>query len=252
MRAAALGVMLLCLVSGCTKPPKTVTIDLELIEIPAGMFTMGDGGGVKVTLTKPFLLGTTEVTQGQWQKVMGTEPWVNQREDQIGEENAATFVSWNDATAFCQRLTDTDHKNGKLPAGESYRLPTEAEWEYACRAGTTTAFSFGDNESSLGQYAWFDGNADEKYAHAVGMKKPNLWGLHDMHGNVWEWCSDWVGTLPGGADPVGPEGGSIRVLRGGSWGNYPDDCRSAARGSGVPSNRDCNLGFRVARSQSAQ
>ena len=266
MRAAALGMVLLCLVSGCTKAPKTVTIDLELIEIPAGKFTMGSPAGenkhkpdeeqVAVTLTKSFWLGKTEVTQGQWQQVMGTEPWDKMESVQADKNNAATFVSRNDAMAFCQRLTDTDHKNGKLQAGESYRLPTEAEWEYACRARTQTTWSFGNDESQLGEYAWFGGNASdvgEKYAHAVGMKKPNPWGLHDMHGNVWEWCSDWYGNaLPGGTDPVGPGGGSLRVFRGGCWWIPPDYCRSAFRGNSDPSNRYNNLGFRVARSQSAQ
>ena len=293
MRAAALGMVVLCLVSGCTKAPKAIidsicqaiidstsktvidstsktvtnTIDMELIEIPAGKFTMGSPAGEKgrfnynedqvaVTLTKPFWLGKTEVTQGQWKQVMGTEPWVGQKLVQIGEDNAASYVDWDEATAFCQKLTDTDHKSGKLPAGESYRLPTGAEWEYACRAGTTTAYSFGNDESQLGNYGWFAGNAQnvvQGYAHKVGMKKPNPWGLHDMHGNVWEWCSDRYGEkLPGGTDPVGPGEGSQRVIRGGYWGNTPDRCRSAYRGNYVPSHRNDYLGFRVARSQSAQ
>ena len=166
-------------------------------------------------------------------------------------------MNWNDATAFCQRLTDTEHTNGKLPAGESYRLPTEAEWEYACRAGTTTKYSFGDDEKQLGEFGFFNSNwpnePDESLITQVGMKKPNPWGLYDMHGNVWEWCSDWYGdTLPGGADPVGPEGGSSRVYRGGSWWCYPGFCRSANRIIRVPSDRSYYLGFRVARSQSAQ
>ena len=183
--------------------------------------------------------GKTEVTQGQWKKVMGTEPWVNHSNVQIGEDNAATYVDWNDAAAFCQRLTDLERKAGELQAGESYRLPTDAEWEYACRAGTTTAFSFG-NESKLNSHVWWGGldleaaskaeikagpgnAAREQYAHKVDLKKPNPWGLYDMHGNVWEWCSDWYGAqLPGGTDPVGPEGDSFRGLRGGSW-------RSASR-----------------------
>ena len=263
MRAAALGMVLLCLVSGCTKAPKTIidstsqtvtnTIGMVLIEIPAGKFTMGAGGD-GVTLTKPFWLGKTEVTQGQWQQVMGTEPWVGKDNVLTDKDCPASYVDWNEATAFCQRLTDTDHKNGKLLAGESYRLPTEAEWEYACRAGMTTAFSFGDDEKQLGQYAWFNGNtAGEGYAHKVGSKKPNPWGLHDMHGNVWEWCSDWYGqSLRGGTDPVGPKGGSIRVHRGGSWRCIPDFCRSAYRANLGPSPRFSSLGFRVARSQSAQ
>ena len=236
---------------------KTVTnsIGIELIEIPAGTFTMGEGGdAVAGTLTQPFWLGKTEVTQGQWQQVMGTEPWVGEDNVLTDKDCPVTYVSWDDATAFCQELTEIERKAGKLKADEEYRLATEAEWEYACRAGTTTAYSFGDDEKQLGNFGWFAGNtAGEQYAHAVGMKKPNPWGLHDMHGNVWEWCSDWYGSgLSGGTDPAGPGGGSDRVVRGGSWWNAPDDCRSAIRNGRVPSDRNFSLGFRVARSQSAQ
>ena len=232
-------------------------IGMEFVEIPKGKFAMGEGGGADVViLTQPFWLGKFEVTQSQFKKVMDVEPWVNQGEVQIGEDNAASYVNWDDATAFCQKLTDTDHENGKLPAGESYRLPTEAQWEYACRAGTQTKFSFGDNEKQLGQYAWFQGNAKnagEQYAHEVGLKNPNPGGLHDMHGNVFEWCSDWYGRgLSGGTDPVGPGVGSDRVFRGGSWWVVPDYCRSALRGNYAPLDRSVRLGFRVARSQSAQ
>ena len=275
MRAAAavVGMMLLCGIAQGAEP-KTVTntIGMVLIDIPAGKFMMGEGA---VTLTKPFWLGKTEVTQGQFKKVMGTETWLNQDDVQIGEDNPATYVDWNNAATFCQRLTDLERKAGTLPAGESYRLPTDAEWEYACRAGTTTTYSFGDGNDinrwlrsarfpardlELGQYAWFDGNLGdgekstrENYAHAVGLKKPNPWGLHDMHGNVWEWCSDWYGhELSGGTDPVGPNRDVNRVLRGGSWWSYPGFCRSAIRDYDVPSSRNGLLGFRVARSQSAQ
>ena len=216
---------------------------------------MGDAG-VTVTLTQSFGLGKYEVTQGEWMQVMTSQNWSGKANVEVGENFPATFVSWEDATEFCKKLTVTEH-NGKLPAGESYRLPTEAEWEYACRAGTTTAYSFGDDESKLGQYAWFSGNAylvGEKYAHKVGMKKPNPWGLHDMHGNVCEWCSDWYDEkLSGGTDPVGPERGSGRVNRGGGWGGDPVICRSANRDYDcIPSTRNDRLGFRVARSQSAQ
>ena len=272
MRAAALGMVLLCGIAQGAEP-KTVTntTGMELIEIPAGKFTMGeDGGAVAVTLTKPFWLGKTEVTQGQWQQVMGTAPWKGQQWVQADQDCPATFVSFFDAVEFCEKLTDLERKAGKLKANEEYRLPTEAEWEYACRAGTTTAFSFGD-ESKLNSHAWWGGGLDidallkgevkegmgnaarEQYAHRVGLKKPNPAGLFDMHGNVAEWCSDWYGEkLSGGADPVGPEGGSDRVLRGGGYLDSPGLCRSASRHLSDPPYRADHLGFRVARSQSAQ
>ena len=230
-------------------------IVLNWVEIKPGSFCMSDGNrAVAVTLTSPFKLGQSQITQRQWASVMGTEPWVNRSNVQIGDKNAASYIDWDEAEAFCQRLTDHHHNNGKLPAGESYRLPTEAEWEYACRAGTTTAFSFGDDEKQLGEYAWFKGNTgSEQYAHKVGLKKPNPWGLYDMHGNVWEWCSDWYDEkLSGGTDPVGPDGGSFRVLRGGSWWFDPGLCRSAYRFDVDPWLRGNDLGFRVARSQSVK
>ncbi len=253
MRVVVVGVvaaMLFCapvFAQGVKLKSVTNSIGMELIEIPAGKFTMGKDAGVDVTLTKSFVLGKYEVTQGQWKSVMGSEPWEGQSSVQIGEDNPATYVSWDDATEFCKKLTQREL------TGEEYRLPTEAEWEYACRAGTETAFSFGNDESKLGEYAWFDGNTivvREQYAHKVGLKKPNPWGLYDMHGNVWEWCSDWYGgNLSGGADPTGPSGGSNRVFRGGSWWFYPGLCRSAFRFFLDPSNRGDYLGFRVARSQ---
>ena len=240
--AVVVAAMLFCM-TGCSRNEiqKGVAIEMELVEIPAGKFTMGSPEGekdrdesreaqVSVTLTKPFGLGKTEVTQGQWKSVMGSEPWkgnnfisifVKTVSGKAGKDCPATYVSWDDATEFCQKLTTIERKSGKLSADEEYRLPTEAEWEYACRAGTQNAFSFGDDEKQLSEYAWFDGNAEnvgEDYAHKVGLKKPNPWGLHDMHGNVLEWCSDWYGdALSGGVDPIGPEEGPHRVIRGGSW-----------------------------------
>ena len=237
---------------------------MELIEIPAGKFTMGspedekdrqeDEAQVSVTLTKPFGLGKYEVTQGQFKSVMGSEPWKGKDFAQADKDCPATYVSWDDVTKFCQKLTEIERKSGKLKADEEYRLPTEAEWEYASRAGTETAYSFGDDEKQLGEYAWFDSNtAGEQYTHKVGLKKPNPWGLHDMHGNVAEWCSDWYdGKLIGGTDPVVPEWGSFRVFRGGGWWSRPSGCRSAYRSYFRPSFRIEGLSFRVARSQSAQ
>ena len=289
--AVVVAAMLFCMpvfAQGVKLKSVTNSIGMELIEIPAGKFTMGSPAGEKnrqaseaqvaVTLTQPFGLGKTEVTRGQWKNVMGSEPVTQAMElyrAQYGaypksyDDFPATDVSFFEAVEFCDTLTEVEHKAGKLKADEEYRLPTEAEWEYACRAGTTTAFSFGD-ESKLNSYAWWGGldleaakkstvelgpgnAAREQYAHKVGTKKPNPWGLHDMHGNVMELCSDWYGkTLPVGTDPVGPEEGSFRVFRGGGWGDDPGRCRSAFRDYGVPSGRSRDLGFRVARSQSVK
>ena len=254
------------------------SVVMEFILIPAGKFKMARGGKypkssrVSVTLTQSFGLGKYEVTQGQWKSVMGTEPWDGKSDVKADKDCPATYVSWDDATEFCEKLTAIKRKAGKLKADEEYRLPTEAEWEYACRAGTTTAFSFGDDEKQLGDYAWFRGNADdvdEKYAHKVGMKKPNPWGLYDMHGNAAEWCLDSYEdelypcaaaykdvdyihiAVDFSTDPVGREG-SIRVFRGGCWGDYPGSCRSASASMDVLSGDPNQLGFRVARSQSVQ
>ena len=252
---------------GVKLPSVTNSISMELIEIPVGKFTMGSPedekdrredieAQVRVTLTKPFGLGKTDVTQGQWEQVMGTDPWEGGEDVQADKDCPATYVSWDDAREFCDKLTDLERKAGTLKAGEAYRLPTEAQWEYACRAGTATTYSFGNDESTFGEYAWFNGNAfhaGEPYAHKVGLKKPNPWGLYDMHGNVWKWCSDWYDAkVSGGTDPVGPEEGSLRVLRGGSWWSRPVNCGSASRNGISPSDRGSDMGFRVARSQSVK
>ncbi|MFM7921494.1 MAG: formylglycine-generating enzyme family protein, partial [Planctomycetaceae bacterium] len=196
--------------------PKEVvnTIGMKLLLIPAGTFTMGSPASEKdrfddetqhqVTLTKPFYMGRTEVTQGQWKKVMGMEPWKGKEYVREGDDYPAVYVSWDDAVEFCKKLSAME--------GKVYRLPTEAEWEYACRGGTKTAFSFGNDEAELGKYAWFDGNTwdiNEKYAHRVAQKLPNPFGLYDMHGNVYEWCSDWYGDYPSTplTDPRGPGSG---------------------------------------------
>ena len=231
------------------------SIGMKLVEIPAGEFLMGspeseeyrdddDEQQHRVRLSKSFYLQTTEVTQGQWRAVMGTEPWKDKSLVKEGSDYAASYVNWEDATEYCGKLSAKE--------GRTYRLPTEAEWEYACRCGTTTAYSFGGDASSLKDYAWFDDNADdvdEKYAHQVGQKRPNAWGLYDMHGNVWEWCSDWYGEDYYGnspsVDPSGPSSGSSRVLRGGSWLSSAQLCRSAFRVWNTPSSRNGYYGFRV-------
>ena len=181
---------------------------------------------------------------------MGTTPWSGKEYVKEGGDYAASYVSHDDAVEFYKKLTSQERATGKLPKGWKYSLPTEAQWEYACRASTTTRFSFGENELQLGDYGWFKGNADDKkeeYAHQVGLKKPNAWGLKDMHGNVWEWCSDWkAATLVGGRDPQGPLSGSFRVNRGGGWGDDAVVCRSADRRYDSPGNRYGSLGFRLA------
>jgi formylglycine-generating enzyme required for sulfatase activity len=170
-------------------------------------------------------------------------------------------VSWLDAILFCNKLSEREKRspfyqvNGtevSLLGGYGYRLPTEAEWEYACRAKSTTLYPFGDDAGNLGEHAWFDGNSERK-THPVGQKLPNAWGLYDMLGNVWEWCADcydpnyYASSPP--ADPPGPSGVSHRVIRGGSWGNDPWYCRPAIRSRFAPDSRNFILGFRVAAVQ---
>ena len=213
-------------------------VELLLCAIPAGSFTMGDSGEDEkqhhVTLTKPFWLGRTEVTQGQWQAVMENNPSEFEGDPNLPVEQ----VSWDDAQEFCKNL----NMKSLLPAGWQWALPTEAQWEYACRAGTTGPFS----GESLDDVGWFDGNSGGK-THPVGTKKPNAWGFHDMHGNVWEWCADWYdNVLPGGSDPTGPDTGLLRVGRGGSWGVVDSGCRSAIRYWSTPGYRNSCIGFRVA------
>ena len=213
---------------------------------------VGNEDQVDVTLTQGFWLGKYEVTQREYRDVMGSEPWKGKTEVKEGDQIAATYVNWDDAVAFCGKLTASERVSDRLPADWKYTLPTEAQWEYACRAGTTTAYSFGDSGSALGQYGWFveNGlNAGERYAHGVGLKRSNGWALHDMHGNVHEWCSDWhAGSLIGGMDPLGPSSGSFRVGRGGCWGDSPHYVRSAYRFSFSPDYRGSYFGFRVLRS----
>jgi len=243
-------------------PEITNSIGMKLVLIRKGTFMMGSPGTEKgrnqgetqheVTISMDYYLGVTEVTQGQYEKVMGKNPSLFQGENIEGSSSnhPVEQVSWEDAVEFCKKLSDLPEEKA---AGRVYRLPTEAEWEYACRAGSKTAYSFGEGSKSLGDYAWFDGNSNNQ-THPVGEKKANAWGLYDMHGNVWERCSDWYGEYPKGAvsDPVGPLKGSLRVCRGGGWDRGAAGCRSASRYCYLPSyfNFDDVIGFRVALSPS--
>jgi formylglycine-generating enzyme required for sulfatase activity len=232
----------------------TNSIGMKLARIPKGTFTMGspeseegrysdEGPQHSVTISKDYYLGAYEVTQEQYQRIMGENPSAFK-----GANNPVETVSWEDAVAFCKKLSELPEEKA---AGRVYRLPTEAEWEYACRAGSTSRFGFGDNYSQLGSYAWFDANSSST-TQPVGGKTSNAWGLYDMHGNVWEWCADWKGDYSTSAvtDPAGPATGSSRVLRGGSWYYVAAICRSAYRGRPVPSYRFHDSGFRVALSSS--
>ena len=191
----------------------------------------------EVRISKPFYLGKYEVTQKEWQAVMGSNPSRFTGDANLPVES----VSWQDVQAFIQKL---NAKEG----GTRYRMPTEAEWEYAARAGTTTTYSFGNNEGQLGEHAWYAANAGSKM-HPVGQKKPNAWGLHDMHGNVWEWVQDWYGPYVAGTvtDPQGPSSGAGRVHRGGGWNAGAGFCRAAIRGGVAPGYRYDGRGFRLLR-----
>jgi len=203
-----------------------------------------EGPQTRVTLTRGFFLGRYEVTQGEYLSVIGTNPSYF-----TGDTNRPVeMMNQYDATNYCAQLTARERLAGRLPAGWAYRLPTEAEWEYASRAGSTNRFSYGEDPgyAQLGNYAWYDPNSGGT-THAVGGKLPNRWGLYDMSGNVWEWCSDWYGNYPGGSvtDPQGSSSGSYRVVRGGSWGHDGRLCRSAFRNGDYPSAGSFSIGFRV-------
>jgi len=225
------------------------SIGMKSVLVPPGAFMMGsndstDGAAPihRTRITKPFYMGVTEVTQAQWKAVMGSAPWGGQRYAGKSPDAAASYVSWNDATEFCKRLSQK--------AAKTVRLPTEAEWEYACRAGSKTKYCFGDDEGGLGEYAWYVVNAKDArrdYAQEVAQKKPNAWGLYDMHGNVWEWCTDWYADYPGGdaSDPTGPSKGGSRVMRGGHWRSRARYLHSAFRFNYVPTRSNRSTGLRV-------
>jgi formylglycine-generating enzyme required for sulfatase activity len=229
---------------------KTITnsIGMEFVLMPAGEFDMGSPSNEKdrysnegplhrVKISNAFYMGKYEVTQKQWRDVMGSSPSYFK-----GDDLPVERVSWNDVQDFIKKLNEKEGSN-------KYRLPSEAEWEYAARAGTATRYSFGDDESKLGDYAWYYANSGSK-THEVGTKKLNPWGLYDMHGNVWEWVQDkWHGDYSGAATDgsAWERSGSDRVVRGGGWSSLARDCRSADRNNDGPGDRDGVLGFRLLR-----
>jgi formylglycine-generating enzyme required for sulfatase activity len=213
-----------------------------------------EGPQTDVIISRGFWMAKYEVTQGEYEAVMGSNPSYFQPPDATADTNRPVEeVSWNDTTDYCARLTERDRLAGRIAPNSGYRLPTEAEWEYACRAWTSTRFSYGDDlgHTNLTNYAWYLDNSGGT-THPVGQKLPNPWGLYDMHGNVWEWCQDWYGEYAGGiaVDPRGPDTGSGRVIRGGCWSGwgdwgFPGYCRSAGRIGVGPDGRDNGIGFRV-------
>lgn len=265
------------------------SIGMKLVPIPAGEFVMGSPDGEentgndehpqhRVQITRPIYLGVYEVTQSQYKTVMGVNPsWFSpsgRGKDEVAglstNGHPVERVSWLDAVTFCNRLSERegrkpfyeiDGERVRVPDwnGRGYRLPTEAEWEYACRGGTHTRYALGEDETSLGEYAWFSWNSggptgpDTRRTHPVGEKRPNRFGLFDMQGNVLELCWDgyekgYYGAAPL-SDPHGPDGTSERVNRGGSWLDPPWDCRPANRSWIGPDHRSDSVGFRVAAGQ---
>lgn len=237
--------------SGATSPGRVIEdLRLEMLWVEPGTFTMGsasdeplrhkaEGPQTVVTLTKGFWLGKTEVTQAQYEAITGENPSTFKTD---GANLPVERVSWIDAMKFCDRLNERERAAGRVPEGYAYTLPTEAQWEYAFRAGTTGAYPGEPNSM-----AWTNGNSGDT-THPVGQKRPNAWGFHDMAGNVLEWTFDWYGDYPGGSvsDPTGPERGYYRTARGGSWRQETRVGRSAARSGGSAGRLDYTLGFRLA------
>ena len=226
-------------------PEFTNSLGMEFVRIQPGEFQMGADNGApgekpvhQVTISRAFYLGKYEVTQAQWRQVMGSNPSRFSNCFMCPVER----VSWENVQTFIGRLNAQEE-------GALYRLPTEAEWEYAARAGTQTAYHFGNINRRLGTYAWYEANSGRE-SHPVGGKQPNDWGLYDLHGNVWEWVADWYGAYPSEPvrDPQGPPEGKYRVIRGGGLAHSADQCRATFRGVGEPDDRDSYLGFRLALS----
>jgi formylglycine-generating enzyme required for sulfatase activity len=236
-------------------------IPTNMVFIAPGTFRMGsptnevdrwndEGPQTAVIIGRGFWMGKYEVTQGEYLAVMGNNPSYFVTNHGFAEDlsRPVEYVSWFDATNYCSKLTQWGWAAGRIPINCAYRLPTEAEWEYACRGWTSDRrFSYGDDPgyTNLTNYAWYYDNSGDM-THPVGQKLPNAWGLYDMHGNVWEWCQDWYGPYPGGVviDPQGPEGGSDRVHRGGDWYYFGYNCRSAIRNGVAPHLSGPFIGFR--------
>jgi formylglycine-generating enzyme required for sulfatase activity len=217
---------------------------MEFVLIHPGFYRMGGDRHRNempyhlVIISAPFYLGKYQVFQSQWEMVMENNPSRSK-----GRDNPVESVSWNDVQDYIRRINNKTCK-------DVYRLPTEAEWEYACRAGMPSHYSFGDDPGYLDDYAWYGRNSKGK-PHPIGQKNPNLWGLYDMHGNIWEWTQDWYdkeyyGKSPEN-DPVGPSSGVTRVLRGGSWHTSARGLRSSCRNWARPDYRNCDIGFRLVR-----
>ena len=252
---------------------------MEMVNVQPGFFMMGsleseksrgrDEAPKKVVISEDFWISSTELTQKQWLEVMdislqelieskigalGRGANLKKKPSAIADDQPMCFVSYFDALEFCQKLTEKERENGSLPEGFLYTLPTEAQWEFAARAGSKTVFCYGDsltsNEANFYGKIPYGSDKEGTYREqttAIKTFKPNAWGLYDMHGNVYEWCLDWyVEELPGGDDPVSLTEGDSRSIRGGAWNRKASSCRSAYRYSYDPTQRTNNIGFRVA------
>lgn len=230
-------------------------VPLKMVWIPAGTFLMGryaneqdtyhdEAPQHQVIVSQGFWMGKYAVTKAQWKAVMGTEPWAGKKFVCPDAKSPAVYISWEAAQTFIAKLNAT--------TGKVFRLPTESEWEYACRAGTTTRFYWGDDPecTDIDRYGWWRGNvviSKKQFARPVGHKRPNAWGLFDMSGNVFQWCQDWYGVYPNGpvTDPTGAVSGTLRVQRGGSWHRVAGTCRSARRGRETPDTALPESGLRL-------
>lgn len=221
---------------------------MKLVYVAPGSFMMGSNNGDsdetpvhRVTLTKGYWIGKYEVTQSEYQSIMGTNPSRFK-----GSNKPVEQVSWNDAVKFCKKLTARERAAGRLPSDCEYRLPTEAEWEFAARGGTKSRGYKYSGSNNINSVAWFGSNSSGQ-THEVGTKSSNELGIHDMSGNVWEWCNDWYGKYSSGSatDPAGASSGSYRVNRGGGWASGARCCRVAFRDNNSPGYTYAFLGFRV-------